>query len=247
MNTYNSMKEFQDAVYNAALAKKSLNSMCSAQCKKGTVKSKVRSSRDSGSSINMTSSNLNSVSQNYLNSNMKITKVVDRTLELSENDDVTVTCKKISSSSSSKVCNATIAKSFSITGNVSYGAADVTATASYDSTVNTTTTTSSSTYNEDTVTYRFHGANQTVQLYYNNYICTDTPTLDVTYNFDTITISAACKYEGDTGIIWLSGAERGESRTYNLADLGFSGPVNIKTPVSFNVNCNDEWMSKDIL
>ena len=247
MNTYNSMKEFQDAVYNAAVANQSLKAMCATECKKNTVKSKVRSSRDDGSSINMTSCNLSSVSQDYLNSHMKVTKSIDRTLELTASDDVTVTCKKISQEGSSKVCNSTISKSFSITGNVSYGAADVTATASYDSTVNTTTSTSSSTYTEDTVTYRFHGVDQTVQLYYNNYICSDTADLNVTYNFDTITIKAACKYEGDTGIIFDSGNERHETRTYNLGDLGFSGCVIIKTPVTFNVNCKDVWMSKDII
>ena len=39
MKTYNSMKEFQDAVYNAAIAKQSINAMCSTQCKKRYCKS----------------------------------------------------------------------------------------------------------------------------------------------------------------------------------------------------------------
>ena len=80
MNTYNSMKEFQDSVYAAAIQKQGLNSMCQSQCKRGTVKAKVRSAKDDGTSINMTSSNLSSVAQDYVDNHMKITKKIDQTL-----------------------------------------------------------------------------------------------------------------------------------------------------------------------
>lgn len=36
------------------------------------------------------------------------------------------------------------------------------------------------------------------------------------------------------------------SKTYNLADLGFGGPVCIKTPTVFDVSCSDEWVSKEM-
>jgi hypothetical protein len=243
MQTYNSMKEFQDAVYNAAIAKQSINAMCSTQCKKGTVKSKVRSSRDNGSNINMTSCNLSSVSQNYVDNHMKVTKKVRQTIQLS-GDTVTVSERKIDQSGAIHSCNVSTDKSFEITGNVSYGAANVTATAAYSQNVTTNDEHSSSTYNDESVVFTFSGTTGTAQIYYNAYTCSDAPTLDVIYTFDTITIKASCTYKGDTGIPFDNGNDRSETRTYNLADLGFNGPVIIKTPVVFNVSCSDEWVSK---
>ena len=247
MNTYNSMKEFQDSVYAAAIQKQGLNSMCQSQCKRGTVKAKVRSAKDDGTSINMTSSNLSSVAQDYVDNHMKITKKIDQTLELSSTDEITITKRKIDQSSASKVCNLSVDRSFEITGNVSYGAAEVSASASYADHTDTTTSTSETHYSDDTVTFVFKGTSGTVEIYYNKYTCSDSPVLDITYTFDKITVKAVCTYKDEAGTTWNSGAERHESRTYNLADLGFTGPVIIKTPVVFNVSCSDEWMSKDIL
>jgi len=245
MRTYNSLKEFQDAVYAAAIAKQSLNSMCSAQCKKGTVKSKVRSSKDNGSSMNMTSSNLKSVAQDYVDNHLKATKKVKQTIQLT-GDTVSYTFHKIDQSSSRTTCNISVDRSFSITGNVEYGAASVTATASYSDHTDTTTDNYESHYSEDTCTMTFSGSTGTAIIYYNAYTCSDAPTLDVTYTFDTITVRAECTYKGDTGIPFDNGNPRHESRTYNLADLGFGGPVCIKTPTVFDVSCSDEWVSKEM-
>jgi hypothetical protein len=245
MRTYNSLKEFQDAVYAAAISKKSLSGMCEAQCKKGTVKSKVRSAKDNGSSMNMTSSNLKSVAQDYVDNHLKATKKVKQTIQLT-GDTVSYTFHKIDQSTARTTCNISVDRSFSITGNVEYGAASVTATASYSDHSDTTTDNYESHYSEDTCTMTFSGSAGTAVIYYNAYTCSDAPTLDVIYTFDTITINATCTYKGDTGITWLSGAERGESRTYNLADLGFGGPVCIKTPTVFDVSCSDEWVSKEM-
>jgi|688.fasta_scaffold53859_7 hypothetical protein len=245
MRTYNSLKEFQDAVYAAAISKKSLSGMCEAQCKKGTVKSKVRSAKDSGSSMNMTSSNLKSVAQDYVDNHLKATKKVKQTIQLT-GDTVSYTFHKIDQSTARTTCNISVDRSFSITGNVEYGAASVTATASYSDHTDTTTDNYESHYSEDTCTMTFSGSSGTAVIYYNAYTCSDAPTLDVIYTFDTITINATCTYKGDTGITWLNGAERGESRTYNLADLGFGGPVCIKTPTVFDVSCSDEWVSKEM-
>lgn len=246
MQTYNSLKEFQDAVYAAAISRKNLSGMCEAQCKKGTVKSKVRSAKDSGSSMNMTSSNLSSVAQNFVDNNLTVTKKIRQTIELS-GDTVTIVEQKIDQSNASKICNISTDTSFNITGNVSYGAANVTASAAYSTHSDTTTSTSSSSYSNESVTFTFTGATGTAQIYYNAYTCSLAPILDIIYTFDTITINAVCTYKGDTGITWLSGAERGESRTYNLADLGFNGPVIIKTQVVFNVSDTDAWVSKDMI
>ena len=245
MRTYNSLKEFQDAVYAAAIAKQSINSMCASECKKGTVKSKVRSSNDDGSSMNMTSSNLKSVAQDYVDNHLKTTKKVKQTIELT-GDTVSYTFHKIDQSSSRTTCNISVDRSFSITGNVEYGAASVTATASYSDHTDTTTDNYESHYTEDICTMTFSGATGTAVIYYNAYTCSDAPTLDVTYTFDTITVRAACTYKGDTGIPFDGGKPRHESRTYNLADLGFGGPVLIKTPTVFDVSCSDEWVSKEM-
>jgi hypothetical protein len=245
MNTYNSLKEFQDAVYNAAIARQSINSMCASECKKGTVKSKVRSSKDDGSSMNMTSSNLKSVAQDYVDNHLKVTKKIKQTIELT-GDTVSYTFHKIDQSSARTTCNISVDKSFSITGNVEYGAASVTATASYSEHTDTTTDNYESHYSEDICTMTFSGTTGTAVIYYNAYTCSDAPILDVIYTFDTITVRAACTYKGDTGIPFDNGNARHESRTYNLADLGFTGPVIIKTPVVFDVSCSDEWVSKEM-
>ena len=73
---WNSLEEFGQAVYKAALAHKSLNSICGDHCS-GSVKGKVKSSSADGFLLNLTSTNLSSVSQSYLNNNTKIQKVSD--------------------------------------------------------------------------------------------------------------------------------------------------------------------------
>jgi len=247
MNTYQSMKEFQDSVYAAAIGRKSLNDMCQSQCKKGTVKSKVRSSKDDNSSMNMTSSNLSSVAQDYVNNHLKVTKVHDQTLDCSEPGvTYTRTYHKISQSSSLSQVSTSTNKSIEITGNVSYGAASLQTTASYSNTVDTYNQNSSSTYNEDTVTMTFNGGCGVVEIWHDSYTCSDSPVLDVIYNFDTISIHAGCTYKGDTGIPFDNGGQRNETRIYNLSDLGFNGPFLIKTPTTFDVRYSDEWPSNTI-
>ncbi len=247
MNTYQTMKEFQDFVYNKAIAKQSINSMCESECKKGTVKSKVRTSKDENSSMNMTSNNLSSVAQDYINNHLKVTKIHDQTLDCSEvGASYTRTYHKISQSSSVSQVSTSTNKSIEITGSVSYGAASLQTTASYSNTVDTYNENSSSSYNEDTVTMSFNGGCGTVEIWHNMYTCSDSPTLDVTYNFDTISIHAACTYKGDTGITFDNGNARHETRTYNLSDLGINGPFLIKTPMTFDVRYTDEWPSNTI-
>jgi hypothetical protein len=178
---------------------------------------------------------------------MKVTKKIDQTIELTATDEITITKRKIDQSSASKVCNVSVDRSFDITGNVSYGAAEVTASATYQDHSDTTSTTTSTHYSDDVVTFSFKGTAGTAEIYYNKYTCSDVTTLDVAYTFDTITVRAACTYKGDTGITFDNGNARHESRTCNLSDLGFNGPVIIKTPVVFNISCSDEWMSKDMV
>jgi hypothetical protein len=168
-----------------------------------------------------------------------------KTIELT-GDTVSYTFHKIDQSSSRTTCNISVDRSFSITGSVEYGAASVTATASYSDHTDTTTDDYESHYTEDICTMTFSGSTGTAVIYYNAYTCSDAPILDVTYTFDTITVRAECTYKGDTGIPFDSGKPRHESRTYNLADLGFGGPVLIKTPTVFDVSCSDEWVSKEM-
>ncbi len=237
--TYNSMKEFQDAVYAEAIKRKNLNDMCAAECKKNTVKAKVRSSKDDGSSMNMTSCNLSSLSQDYVNNHYKITKTGTQHIECGPSYERSY-LRKSQTNASTRV-DSTISKSLEITGSVQYGACSVESTASISQTTNTQTENSSMNYSEDSVKIALSENGGGFEIWYNSYTCSDSTVLDVSYNFDTIKVCAACTYKDECGTPFQSGAVRHEDRSYNLADLGFYGPFVIKTPVVFNVSFSDEW------
>ena len=239
MSTYANMKAFQDAVYAEAIRRKNLNDMCAVQCKRGTVKAKVRSSKDDGTSMNMTSCNLASLSQDYVNNHLKITKIGIQHIECGPSYDRSY-IRKSQTNASTKV-DTTTSKSLTITGTAQYAGCSIEATANISQTTNTQTENSSMSYSEDSVRVCCSEDGGNFQIWYNSYTCSDSTVLDVSYNFDTITVRASCTYKDEVGTPFQGGAERHEDRTYNLADLGFYGPFVIKTPVVFNVNYTDEW------
>ena len=248
MERFNSMRDFENEVLKRALAKKSTKSICGTKCKSNTPKAKVRTHKEKDSVLHIQATNLSTVANQYLNDNLKSTKRVAQTIDLSligENGSK-VTIKRSNQSGSSSEVKTTMSTSIKIEGNVSYGAANLSSTATASWGKDQTNTSYEKEQSEQECVFTFKKQEDSImEIYHNTYSCSESPILDVMYTFDKVTVRVACTYKGENGEPYDSGSPtRIVTRTYDMQDLGFvNGRVMIKTPVIFDYSQVDEWPS----
>lgn len=245
---WNSIEEFGQAVYSAALAHKSINSICGDHCS-GSVKGKVKSSNSEGFSLHLLSTNLSSVSQSYLNTNTKIQRVsaspyAPASVDCTGNITVTEVIKNVDWSYSKYEVHTQSSTSFGISGSGEYEGATLSGSYNQQNGRQTDSVNENSSYKEQSMTITIGPNAGVVDFYVNNYICSDSVNLDVDYNFDTINIKVVCQYKDkNTGVIFKGGAHEHYDATLKLVDIGIDPNITVSTPVLFNVNYKDEWPS----
>lgn len=247
MERFNSMRDFENEVLKRALAKKSTKSICGTKCKSNTPKAKVRTHKEKDSVLYIQATNLSTVANQYLNDNLKSTKRVAQTVDLSligENGSK-VTIKRSNQSGSSSEVKTTMSTSIKIEGDVSYGAASLSSTATASWGEESTNAEYEKEQNEQECVFTFKKQDAIMEIYHNTYSCSESPILDVMYTWDKVTVRVACTYKGENGEPYDSGSPtRIVTRTYDMQDLGFvNGRVMIKTPVIFDYSQIDEWPS----
>jgi hypothetical protein len=248
---WNSLEEFGQAVHSAALSKKSINDICKSHCS-GSVKGKVKSSNDDGYTLHLVSTNLSSISQDYLNNHTKIEKVsaspyAPSSVDCRGNISVTETIHNVNWSYSKYEVHTQHSTSFGIDGSGEYEGATLSGSYNQQNGKQTDSIDENSVYKEQTMVITIGPNAGVVDFYVNNYICGDSPTLDVDYDFDTINIRAVCQYKDkNTGVIFKGGAHEHYDVTFKLSDLGMNGSITVPTPCLFNVNYKDEWPSWEI-
>lgn len=248
---WNSIQEFGQAVYAAALAKKSINDICKSHCS-GSVKGKVKSANDDGYSLHLVSTNLSSVSQYYLNNHTTTQKVsaspyAPSSVDCRGNISVTETILNVNWSYSKYEVHTQQSTSFGIDGSGEYKGATLSGSYNQQNGKQTDSIDENSAYKEQSMTITIGPDAGIVDFYVNNYICSDSPILDVDYDFDTINVKAVCQYKDkNTGVVFKGGAKEHYDVTLKLSDLGINGAITVPTPCSFNVNYKDEWPSWEI-
>lgn len=248
---WNSIQEFGQAAYAAALAKKSINDICKSHCS-GSVKGKVKSSNDDGYSLHLVSTNLSSVSQDYLNTHTKIQKVsaspyAPSSVDCRGNITVTETILNVNWSYSKYEVHTQQSTSFGVDGSGEYEGATLSGSYNQQNGKQTDSIDENSSYKEQSMTITIGPNAGVVDFYVNNYICSDSPVLDVDYDFDTINVRAVCQYkDSNTGVIFKGGAKEHYNVTLRLSDIGMNGAITVPTPCLFNVNYKDEWPSWEI-
>ena len=245
---WNNIEEFGQAVYKAALAHKSLNSICGDHCS-GSVKGKVKSSSADGFSLHLASTNLSSVSQSYLNDHTKIQKVsaspyAPSSVDCTGNITVTEVIKNVNWSYSKYEVHTQNSTSFGISGSGEYEGATLSGSYNQQNGRQTDSIDENSSYKEQSMTITIGANAGVVDFYVNNYICSDSVNLDVDYDFDTINVKAVCQYKDkNTGVIFNGGVHEHYNVTLRISDLGINPNITVATPVLFNVNYKDEWPS----
>lgn len=245
---WNSLQEFGNYVYQEALKKKSLNSICGDHCS-GTAKGKVKSANSDGFTLHLVTSNLSSVAQEYLDANTKSIRVPSDpgSVDCSGAIGVELTIHNIDWSYSKYEVHTQQSTSFDISGSGEYEGATLSGDYNQQNGKQTDSVDENSAYREKTMVITIQPYAGVVDFYANNYICSDEPSLDVDYDFDTINVSAVCQYKDSvTGVTFLSGKKEHYDHTYSLADLGINGSIVVSTPCLFNVNYKDEWPSWEI-
>jgi hypothetical protein len=248
---WNSLDEFGQAVYAAALAHKSINSVCKDHCS-GSVKGKVKSANAEGFTLHLVSTNLSSVSQSYLNENTKIQKVsaspyAPSSVDCRGNISVTETITNVNWSYSKYEVHTQQSTSFGIDGSGEYEGATLSGSYNQQNGKQTDSIDENSTYKEQSMTITIGPDAGIVNFYVNNYICSDDVNLDVDYDFDTINIKAVCQYKDSiTGVTFNGGVHEHYNATLRLTDIGMNGAIVVSTPCLFNVNYKDEWPSWEV-
>ena len=248
---WNSIQEFGQAAYAAALSKKSINDICKSHCS-GSVKGKVKSSHDDGYSLHLVSTNLSSISQNYLNTHTSIQRVsatpyAPSTVDCRGNITVTETIHNVNWSYSKYEVHTQQSTSFGVEGSGEYEGATLSGSYNQQNGKQTDSIDENSAYKEQSMTITIGPDAGIVDFYVNNYICSDSTTLDVDYDFDTINVRAVCQYkDSNTGVIFKGGAHEHYDVTLKLSDIGINGSITVPTPCLFNVNYKDEWPSWEI-
>ena len=248
---WNSLEEFGQAVYKAALSHKSINSICSGHCS-GTAKGKVRTSDADGFSLHLTNTNLSSVSQEYLNLHTKTQRVsatpyAPSSVDCRGNISVTETILNVNWSYSKYEVHTQQSTSFGIDGSGEYEGATLSGSYNQQNGKQTDSIDENSSYKEQSMTITIGPNAGVVNFYVNNYICSDSVNLDVDYDFDTINVRATCTYKDSvTGVKFLNGKKESYDVTFKIVDLGINPSITVSTPALFNVNYKDEWPSWEI-
>lgn len=248
---WNSLEEFGQAVYKAALAKKSVGDICKGHCS-GTAKGKVRTSDPEGFTIHSVGNNYSSVAQTYLNDNTKIQKVsatpyAPSSVDCRGNITVTETISNVNWTYFKYEVTTSKNTSFGISGEGEYEGATLSGDYNQQNGKTTDKIDEGSSYKAQSMVITIGPDAGIVDFYVNNYICSDNPTLDVDYDFDTITIKAVCTYKDkNTGVSFLGGKKEHYDATLRLVDIGMNGSITVPTNMLFNVNYKDEWPSWQI-
>jgi len=249
---WNSIEEFGQAVYAAALKKKGIGDICKGHCS-GTVKGKVRTSDPEGFTLHLYSTNLSSVSQSYLNDNTKIQKVgpspyAPSSVDCRGNITVTETILNVNWSYSKYEVHTQHSTSFGVDGSGEYDGATLSGSYNQQNGKQTDSIDENSQYKEQSMTITIGPDAGVVNFYINNYICSDAVNLDVDYDFDTINVKAVCTYKDSvTGVKFKGGAKEHYDTTLRIVDLGINPSITVSTPVIFNVNYKDEWPSWEVV
>lgn len=248
---WNSIEEFGQAVYAAALKAKSIGDICKGHCS-GSVKGKVRTSDGEGFTLHLTATNLSSVSQDYLNQHTTIQKVsaspyAPSSVDCRGNISVTETIHNVNWSYSKYEVHTQHSTSFGVDGSGEYDGATLSGSYNQQNGKQTDSIDENSVYKEETMTITIGPDAGVVDFYVNNYICSDSVNLDVDYDFDTINVKAVCTYKDkNTGMPFKGGAKEHYNVTMRIVDLGINPNITVSTSVLFNVNYKDEWPSWEI-
>ncbi len=245
---FGSIQEYGDYVYQKCIEQNKQKDVCNSG--KGGTKNHVTDSDPDGFSLTYSSSNLASVSQEYLNTHTTVTKAPPQNapshIEIVEGETWKETIHKFDKNVYANKTVVENSTNFEVSADASYKEANV--SANYEQVYSEEDTNVSEEVSKEASSYELSfegvkGKHYAVDFYSNKYTCTDTPTLDVTYTFKSITFKAECDYSDGAALHWHN---EHYHKTYDIASLGLDPVVTISQKVVFDVNYDNPWPSYTI-
>lgn len=245
---FNSIQEYGEYLYNECIKQNKQKDVCNSG--KGGTKTRVTDSDPDGFSLTYTSSNLDSKSQEYLNSHTLISKAPPQNapshIEIVEGEVWKQTIHKYDKNVYANKTVVDNSTDFSVSADASYKEANV--SANYEQVYSEEDTNVSEEVSKEASSYdlEFHGIegkHYAVDFYTNKYTCSDRPTLEITYTFKSITFRAVCDFSDGAALHWKN---EHYHKTYDIVSLGLDPVVTVPQTVVFDVNYDNPWPSYTI-